>query len=82
MLLAEHAQKVVPGNNGVFSPMIVIDGQIVGTWKRAIKPKKVTITRDTFRPLTDAETAAFESAARRYGEFHHLSVEITHHVTE
>ncbi len=72
VLDAAHAQKVVPGNNGVFFPMIVIDGQIEGTWKRAIKRDKVIITRDTFRSLTDDEIAGFEAAAQRYAAFHGL----------
>lgn len=33
-LPAEHADRIVPGNNGVFRPTIVAGGQIVGTWKR------------------------------------------------
>lgn len=33
--LAEgHFQRIVPGNNGVFLPMIVVKGRVVGTWKR------------------------------------------------
>ncbi len=67
-----HASKVVPGGNGVFFPMIVIDGQIEGTWKRTIKRDKVIITRDTFRPLTDQKRAEFEIAAQRYAAFHGL----------
>lgn len=33
-LAAEHRQRVVPGNNGMFLPTIVEDGAIIGTWKR------------------------------------------------
>lgn len=37
--LAEgHFQRIVPGNNGIFLPMIVSKGRVVGTWRR---PKNV-----------------------------------------
>jgi hypothetical protein len=34
-LAAEHSQRIVPGNNGIFLPTIVAKGRIVGTWRRA-----------------------------------------------
>lgn len=34
MVPAEFAQRIVPGNNGMFQPTVVADGQVVGTWKR------------------------------------------------
>jgi hypothetical protein len=36
-----HAGKVVPGGNGMFKPLIVIDGRVVGTWKRTLRKTKV-----------------------------------------
>jgi len=29
-----HAGRVVPGGNGIYAPMVVLDGLIRGTWKR------------------------------------------------
>lgn len=69
VLEAQHAAKVCPGGNGVFYPMIVVDGQIVGTWKRAIKKQTVTITREAFDGLTTAQVEAFEQAAQCYAAF-------------
>jgi hypothetical protein len=37
----EHADKIVPGNNGVFRPIIVHNGQVIGTWTRKLKRKSV-----------------------------------------
>lgn len=50
-------------------PIIVIDGRVVGTWKRTFKKDTVTIAATCGRDLTDEERAAFEVAARRYAEF-------------
>src|SRR5207249_4032584 len=35
-LEAVHAKHINPGANGMFAPIIVIDGQIIGTWRRTI----------------------------------------------
>nr|WP_179793549.1 winged helix DNA-binding domain-containing protein [Actinomycetospora corticicola] len=32
VLDAEHADRICPGNNGVFRPTVVRDGRVVGTW--------------------------------------------------
>lgn len=68
VLAAEHANKVVPGGNGVFFPIIVADGQIVGTWKRAIKKGGVAITLRPFVPRTVSK-ASVADAAERFGAF-------------
>jgi hypothetical protein len=70
----QHANKVCPGANGIFFPMIVLDGQVVGTWKRTLKKDRVVISRESFDALSAADTERFESTAQRYGAFHGLSV--------
>ena len=69
-----HCQKIVPGNNGMFMPTIVIRGRIAGTWKRVIKRKEITVEAHPFVPLNKSETHAFATAARRYGDFMGLPV--------
>lgn len=68
-LVVEHAQKVVPGNNGVFLPTIVIDGQVVGIWKKTLRKSGVTITLLPFQPLSSDTLTKLERAAIRYGDF-------------
>ncbi|WMT43177.1 winged helix DNA-binding domain-containing protein [Paenibacillus sp. D2_2] len=46
VLRAEYAPRIIPGNNGMFMPTIVIDGQIAGIWKRSIKSKGIDIEFD------------------------------------
>jgi hypothetical protein len=65
-----YAKRVVPGGNGVFYPIIVSSGQVVGVWKRTIKGKKgVVVSADAFSRLTEAEQAAFTDAAGRYAVY-------------
>ncbi len=51
------------------SSIIVIDGQVVGNWKRTFRKGKVVIDATCARSLTSAEQAEFEAAAQRYGDF-------------
>ncbi|MBI5141465.1 MAG: AlkZ family DNA glycosylase [Nitrospirae bacterium] len=69
----KHAQKICPGNNGMFAPTIVIDGRVVGTWKRTIGKRKVQIATDTFEAGCRL-AESFKEAAERYGRFVNLPV--------
>jgi len=68
-LAPEHAQAVVPGNNGMFLPTIVADGEVVGTWKRTVRAQEVVIQPSPFRPLPSAVREGLAGAARAYGAF-------------
>jgi hypothetical protein len=61
----------------VLNHVIVLDGRVVGTWKRTIKKDTVIITPNLFTSLNEAETRALVAAANRYGAFLNMSVNIT-----
>lgn len=69
MLELVHSHKIVPGNNGMFMPTIVIGGQIVGTWKRTAKTSNVELRLQPFDNLSASQSAAIAAAAERYGAF-------------
>ena len=71
-----YATKVVPGGNGMFKPLIVVDGRIVGTWQRTIKKDRVIMTLNPFNTLNTVETQAVEATAQNYGTFMNLPVTI------
>jgi hypothetical protein len=75
-LPTEYAERVAPGANGIFLPMITVDGRIVGTWRRRIGPKTVTITPEPFAPLGRRVEAGFRRAVTAYGRFLGLPVEL------
>jgi hypothetical protein len=66
-----HFERIVPGGNGMFLPTIVADGEVVGTWKRTIAAKTVTITPLPFdeAPLTAAALRGFRGAASDHARF-------------
>jgi hypothetical protein len=55
--------------NGIFSPTIVLDGRIVGTWTRRLTRDAVAIGLQPFAPLTGARLRAVTAAADRYRQF-------------
>lgn len=57
--------------------IVVIDGQIAGTWKRTLKKKLVEIELDPFKKLTGVEHQAVVKAAEKYGKFLGLSTEVS-----
>lgn len=54
--------------------IIVVDGQIVGSWKRTFGKDAVIIETNVFTSLTTAKKRAIALAAHQYGEFHELPV--------
>jgi hypothetical protein len=72
-----HSQTIQPGGNGIFSPVIVRDGEVVGVWRRAIQKNTLEITAKPFAKLGAAEAGAFAAAAERYGRFLDLRVAVS-----
>jgi hypothetical protein len=54
--------------------IIVLDGQLIGTWKRTIKKDAVVIETNLFTELREAENQAVTLAAQQYGAFLELPV--------
>ncbi len=54
---------------GTLGNVIVLNGRIVGIWKRTLKKHSVIITPTLFTPLNESETRALVEAANRYGAF-------------
>lgn len=77
ILPPEFASAIVPGNNGMFMPTMVADGQVVGTWKRNETAKIVRIETTEFTSLSKKTQAGFEGAIANYGRFVGKPVEIT-----
>jgi hypothetical protein len=68
----KYARRVNAGG-GILSPVIVVRGGVVGTWKRAIKKDTVTVTPTFFKALNGADRALVAAAVERYARFLGLS---------
>jgi hypothetical protein len=72
--LENHTKAI--SNNGIFRPVIVVNGQISGLWKRTIKKDSVLIELDHFRPHSKTEIRLIEKAAETFGHFSGKKTEI------
>ncbi len=75
-LAGEHANTVVPGGNGLFMPTIVVDGEVIGIWKRERKSKQIVVTLAPLRELTAVAMRGVKKRIRRYAEFMEADVEL------
>ena len=71
---AAHSEHLDSRGNVLFNHTIVMDGRVVGTWKRTFKKEAAVITSTPFIAFSDAENQAFVEAAHRYGEFLDMEV--------
>lgn len=62
--------------NLLWTAPMVLDGKIVGTWKRKIKTNYIEISLNLFIKLDSDGQVAFEKAVDRYGRFMNLLVTV------
>jgi hypothetical protein len=74
-ITADHHKKAI-SNNGIFWPVIVVNGQISGVWKRTLKKDKVLIELDHFRPHNKKEIQLITKAAEKFGYFSGMKPEV------
>jgi hypothetical protein len=68
-LAPEHSDAIVPGSNGMFKPTIVMDGEVVGTWRRTIKAREIVIEAIPLGRLSAGVRELLAEAAQGYGAF-------------
>jgi hypothetical protein len=68
-----HMLQVNAGG-GILNPVIVVDGRVVGTWKRRIERRELVFAPAPFAELSESQTLAVELALRRYARFLELDL--------
>jgi hypothetical protein len=64
----EYGERLMAMGNALQN-VIVIDGRIVGTWRRTLSKTAVIVELNLFRTLTSAEDAAIAESIEEYGQF-------------
>jgi hypothetical protein len=59
---AEHAERIVPGGNGMFRATVVVGGRAVGTWRWAGRGRSRTVDADPFTAFPAGVAAALPGA--------------------
>ena len=71
VLMELHRNQVI-SRNGMFSPVLVLNGQVVGTWAKRLRARGLSIELNLFRSLRSAEKHDVQEAAERYSAFWNL----------
>jgi hypothetical protein len=67
---------VRPDDPSLIAHIILLDGQIVGGWRRTVTKNAVILERNIFTDLTRAQERALVREVDRYSEFLGLPVEL------
>jgi hypothetical protein len=62
-------KQLRPNDNMLFAHTIVLNGRIIGSWRRTVKNDEVRIDAKLLLKLNKAEESALRIAADRYGRF-------------
>ena len=65
----QHSHRVVPGGNGIFKPLVVAGGQVVGTWAKSVRAGELTVTLHPFTADASGLARAVADEAVRYRDF-------------
>jgi hypothetical protein len=70
-------KKLLKGKSSFkYDCMIIYDGQIIGTWKRTVKSKKIELQYNFFKELSNVQKERFDEAINKFAQFYELPVEI------
>ncbi|WP_232497186.1 winged helix DNA-binding domain-containing protein [Agromyces humatus] len=72
---ARYAQRVVPGSNGVFQPILVANGRVEGVWKAKQARGGASVVLDPFESPIDA--ARYRRALQRWARFRGIRLDAT-----
>lgn len=77
-IMSLQHQKKAFSSNGIFWPVMVVNGQVTGLWKRTIKKDKVLIETEPFGRTGKSTKQMIEKAAVNFGRFLNRVPELVH----
>lgn len=75
MIQSDHGMRLAALGNALYY-ILVLDGQVVGSWKRTLKKESVRIKVTPFIRLSERETQAVAAEADRYAAFLGLKADL------
>ena len=68
----QYVRKVMGAGNGIFSPVVVVKGKVVGTWKREFKKDGVKVTVTNFVKQDEGVMKKIEKVVGRFEKFYRV----------
>lgn len=76
-LALENQQQAISGN-GIFNPIIIVNGKVAGTWKRTLKKDKVVVETCFFQAPDSRIVSFVEKACVPMSRFFNQRIEVVH----
>lgn len=73
-----RAANLTADDPALLSNIIILNGQIVGGWKRTLTKNEVQIETSLITTLSQADKEHIQQAANRFGKFIELPIKLTH----
>jgi hypothetical protein len=64
-------------SNGIFRPIVIINGEVAGIWKRETRKDTLHIGLELFNTATVAQKNALHEKAVQFGKFNSMNVSVT-----
>jgi hypothetical protein len=77
--LFENQKKTI-SNNGIFRPIIVVNGQVTGIWKRTIKKDTVIVETEFFKQPDETTRILIEKEAVKFTHFLAKKTEVNYNI--
>lgn len=71
LVITSEAHKKAVSINGVFRPVIVYKGKVIGIWSRALKKDKLQITTHFFAPQSSKVHKLVSRASEKFAGYYH-----------
>jgi hypothetical protein len=68
-MLKDPEKPAIIYSNGIFVPVVVVDGEVVGAWSRKIQKEKAVITLRQYVRLSKDDMNGVKEEVERYGRF-------------
>jgi len=67
--IPNDVQPTAISSNGIFRPVVVVDGQVAGIWKRTAKGKRYVLELTLFGPIAEKDKGELVKRCEEYGVF-------------
>lgn len=74
--IAPHLKALAMTSNGIFKPVIVVNGQVIGVWKRDIKKNALLIDCQYFNPKITLSKDIAAAQLKPFGDFYNLKIDV------
>ncbi|NJK86450.1 MAG: winged helix DNA-binding domain-containing protein [Bacteroidales bacterium] len=68
-VISKNINAKIISINGLFRPVILVNGQVAGIWKRTIKGNTCTFETELFFPMEEFMNESIQGESKRYGDF-------------